>query len=682
MNIKRLLPIALSLCFLFSCSKGGQDVLPQESEMPLSTTSVAVDLSAELAESDLRALDITLKADGPTPELGKKLTFSSVCIIKNASGNKTYYVNIPWHNEEGGRYLTTGLFLTKTIDNGALDITLPDPSNPSNPDNEWYMMGFLGGSYNHSTKRVSYNPNPDKLVGVALGETQSRDIPIGFGWTKLKILPNGPRSVLITTASGKSRPRPSDTPDSSKGIQFQILGSMLRLSLNNENINRGTTTEEKGYDAHNAYAVRIKHITFESNVLTTSNGYYDLRQAPAVTNSDIMAYTPASGERVYTFEGNAQGVDIASGKSHDKQFLIWASPLATSGSVDKPVTHLVAEAKRLDGGAEQALPAMSRLYIWGSRGKIKHGSRHAVKTYIVRPKLALEYTATSYYDLDLGETFPKGEGNVPLGLYSYERAKAIVPPQGWILPMVTDVNGAWMHTRITGFDTSFEKTGTPSNFDTKGGGRMATRINGIYSNSYTGLHTATSAGARTIYALLNRGDKNSSNAPTQTPASRVQYVVVRYKASTGQDIQIDAAYLGPNYVGDNLAPCSTSFFGQHATDLVQRSYRARAALRLDYYENKSKYTGLGVQTWSFPDASKYATFAERRIATFVVKEEQYANTGSNETHVSTDYYALTALVNSIVNDKNNPTKSKLADMYVPLILIQAPGTGWGASTTP
>ncbi len=479
-------------------------------------------------ESAYRSFAFELGKDGPELKM-KESPVKSVIIISD--GNNHYYFDLTWNKTQGKNHLyVKGTEVLKELTGKQVSIT---------EGKDWYIMGCLGGNY--SNYQVHYQPNKTLQV-ITEGESIEKDLPMYFSWTKLSITTKDGKT-LLKVAEGKS-------------IDFRPLGMLMRLQLNNKN----------------SYTTKVKSILFQSNVLSTGKGYIDLSSyglppiPPTGLKSDLSWKENSEKDTPYTFVGEDGTTilepTIEAGKTFGKNFLIWAMPQEN----DNPMTHLLANAVRMENGQEMTYPKMKTLYIWGSTNQPKEGTRRILKAQILRPKMALEYFAPNYVGTSSISSSPLSTTHdyTGAGLYDYGTISATDFLLGtvYMVPEVVDAMGLFIPTP-NGED--FKKLDNDPNEVEE-----TIRINGV-SNRYRDLYQTVSENV--IYALRLDG----------VGTDRAQYSAWKYTLlppvySGSEDkaahVKIECVYLGVNYKGQFPNIVGEDFWNLHQSDIVSRTYYA------------------------------------------------------------------------------------------------------------
>lgn len=526
---KKIALFLLSFIAFSSCSKSVQeaDTIPKSEHTQIAERGLPISLSLDgVLDADLpqdeeaRAFAFNVTNTGPELKLTEE-KIPSVVIIANADKSIVYYLDIKWSKTVGQNHL---YFKDTEITTDLLGQGI----NLS-PGNQWYIMGYLGGTFDNTTKEVRYNPNGARLISTGT-EPTVKNVPIAFAWTPLEVKYYGQNQLAL---SGKDR------------IRFKTLGMMMRLTLKNEF----------------SSSIRIKNIRYQSNALSTTAGHYNLSVSnlPATNSTALPTWiSSAIAEPKYPF-GSASGapinVDLTKDGSYYWSFLVWAMP--KEPTVQQPMTHVLAEATRLTDFKEETYPKMSSLYIWGSTNIPKERTRRKISARIYRDKMALEYFAKNYVghngfnvaNLATPELYTTAYwGNIPLFSYP-EVSKANALRDGWRVPYYKDARGLYF-VNLEGDNIQF----TGSTLRTLS--NMSVRVNGE-EKSYTDVYKNGS----TIYAL--RFDGNDKKI----------YSAWRYNFSIDGGATIEAVYLGPNYKGniDNIS--QNEFWLLHQADIIKRSYR-------------------------------------------------------------------------------------------------------------
>lgn len=554
--------IALALAFVLAigaCSNQAEPIKDDEQgqrSVPAVSQSILLTLEGQEAQYTSvdaigsRAVAFEISATGPKLKMTEEKV-ESVAVIANQDQSTTYYVKIEWDKEAGKNRLFVRNYEIKQDLDG----------NPLNLDTNqtWYIMGYVGGTYDHSTKRVSYNPNGSALQSGANGEVIKKAVPIFFPWTELQVKQYGSYQLAL---SGLDR------------INFKTLGTILRVTLKNS----------FGQD------VRIKNLRLLSNSLRTTSGYYKLGKTdlPAISTTTLPQFTfetalsTSSGnyyrsmnEPVYTLQTNdgvATNIDLTSGATFDKSFLIWAMPDVTATA--RPVTHLLADVARLKNGVEQNAPKMETLYVWGTNRVFAERSRQLLSANVLRSKMSLEYFAPDYvgYGEMVGtnglapsrSTIDKG---IPLFTYSQIQQPNILKG-GWRVPMYQDARGMFM------VDLSDVAHGSHSALAFKGSTARRTISQSVRVNGELATYTDVYQMGASIYALrfANRG-----NGQKLYSAWRYSYNNAATKGAL-----IEAVYLGPNFKGTIDDIVDPYFWTIHKNDVITRQYTSSTY----YYDDR------------------------------------------------------------------------------------------------
>ncbi len=511
----------LVLLLLVSCSKSDE---PNGGKSSSDEKASIVSMNLEGETEDSRAMNFLLNADGPVLKMTEE-AMKSVAVISNSAGTKKYYVEITWNKTAGQNHL-----YVKNLD---INTDVYGTPLAMNTTENWYIAGYVGGTFDKNNKRVSFNPNGSKLQAVTVGKEILKPVPVYFPWTKLEVKEAGGRIYVNTPKTGK--------------ITFRTMGLLMRVELKN-------TMD---------YVVRIKSITYQSNALDTGAGYYDLNALPTVGTTALPAWTAAAQEPKYIFvdeNGTTTLVPEMNGKStYGKYFLVWGVPKAKMPA--SPVTHVLANAVRVLNGKEQNVPKMTTLYIWGSTNVPKHGTRRILHTSVVRPKLALEYFGEGYVGTNpqaanpvhITNTYDQG-----IGKYTHSQISAAnFMNANWFVPEVLDAHGlfkyVWKYLK-------FENQATPGPHHDD----ADVRVNGQIIKGRDSYWN----GNPSIYALrFQNADKLQYSAwrytlgPTIDPAG--------YNA---KGIRIESVYLGPHYKGSFEDTRKSSFWTLHTADYVSRFY--------------------------------------------------------------------------------------------------------------
>lgn len=496
---------------------------------PQPKSSGEVYLTAEASvENAYRSFAFELGQDGPELKM-KETSVKSVVIVSDGSNH--YYFDLTWNKTQGRNHLyVKGTEVLKELTGKQVSIT---------EGKDWYIMGCLGGNY--SNCQVHYQPNKT-LQAITEGKSIEKDLPMYFSWTKLSIATKEGKTFL-KVAEGEL-------------IDFRPLGMLMRLQLNNKN----------------DYTTKVKSVQFQSNALNTGKGYIDLSSygLPPIPSrglkSDLLWKEDSEKEMPYTFV-DEDGVTplepvVEAGATYGKNFLVWAMPK----DVDYPMTHLFANAVRLENGQEKVYPKMETLYIWGSTSQPKKGTRRILKTQILRPKMALEYFASNYVSTSPTSSSPLSMTHdyTGAGLFNYSEVSATDFLSGtvYMVPEVEDAMGLFIPTQ-EGED--FKKLDNVPN-EVEG----TIRINGV-SKKYKDLYQTVSGNV--IYALRMDG-VDTDRAQYSAWKYTLQPPVYSGSEDKAAHVKIECVYLGLNYKGQFPKITEESFWTLHKPDIVSRTYYA------------------------------------------------------------------------------------------------------------
>lgn len=547
-NFDKIL-FVLAVFLLGACSKEGTPIV---SEGPSAKASDAVpitmSLEATVDEDQFKAIAFELGSTGPSLVMSED-NVNSVVVITNRSKSKVYYSEITWTKVVGKKTLSYAGPLT--------DLTSGQPIRLSSGE-EWFMMGYLGGTYDKVNKRVKYDPNiGSSLRALAQGDKVDKAVPIYFPWVQFTVNTRG--DVL------------------NKSVRFMPLGLMMRIELKN----------------NNTYDVRYKHLYFNSHVLSTGAGYYDLSATnlPQIPNNPATEIgtsatwtSEATTEPKYTLlanDGTALDVTVKAGATYDKNFLVWAMPHSSTDArtTKRSITHLLADAVRVVNGQEQATPKMTSVYIWGSTNMPIERKRVLLKTSLLRIKQPLEYFAYNYVSTTPLSSDPIASGSTNIGTFTYDQMSSgtFLGTSGtWRVPSVEEARalfhnmGEWLR-----FDTQMIKTSQTSDigphYDTAN----------VRVNNETASYTDVYYNGSSIYALrfLGNGQK--------------YYSAWRYTYPVKNPVQIECIYLGTHFKGDIDDVRQASFWDNlHNKDYISRTYNP-----VQVYDTGGAYRYTYPSTW-------------------------------------------------------------------------------------
>lgn len=335
------------------------------------------------------------------------------------------------------------------------------------------------------------------------------------------------------------------------------------------------------------YSARYKKIWFQTNALNTNNGYYkiDSSSLPAIptnTNTEVAGsgtWVPASTtEPSYTFYKDekfsiVEDVVVASKQTHSNYYLVWAMP--TTPAPTAPVTHLLAEAKRLSSSmTEEATPKMNAVYIWGSTNMPQEDTKRILKTRLVRPKAALEFFSKEYVK-STETSFPPYPNTNTNGVDLWDYNQISDPyfvKAGWHIPNYYE--GVALMVPVENYALKF---GVDKEFPVP---NVPTIVNGERKNSLDRF-LMSSQHSDIIYALRFDDEKKD------------QYSAWRYTKDANKNIKVECVVLGPSYKGSISDIAKESFWSYHQMDIIKREYPIAASMKYDnnpYYYYEYNYT--------------------------------------------------------------------------------------------
>lgn len=548
-NFGRILCL-LGLLVLGACSQEHTSAYSEQaSEDNSNTMPVSVSLEATVDEEQFKAISFELKNDGPALLMSEE-DVNSVVVISNRSKSSVYYSEIKWKKKTGANALSYAGTLT--------DLATGRPLRLSSGQ-EWFMMGYLGGTYDKASKRVRFNPNSGGgLRALSVGEKVDKAVPIYFPWAQLNLNSRG--DAL------------------NKSIRFMPLGLMMRVELKNSN----------------TYDVRFRHLYFSSHVLSTGSGYYDLSgtklpNIPTNLTTAVGASAPwvadATAEPKYPLlsnDGTALDVTVKAGGTYSKYFLVWAMPHSSTDARTKKrtITHLLADAVRVVNGQEQATPKMESVYIWGSTKMPVERKRVLLKTSLLRVKQPLEYFAYNYVSTFPQASNPIASGSTNIGTFTYDQmaSSTFLGTSGtWRVPSLEEARGLFHDVgEYLRFDTQMLHTKTPIDI----GPHKSPQKRVIVNNEAADYEDVYYNGP-SIYALRFSGN------------GQKYYSAWRYTYPVKYPVKIECIYLGPHYKGDIDDVRQASFWDNlHNKDYISRTYNP-----IEIYDTSGTYRYTYPGTW-------------------------------------------------------------------------------------
>lgn len=584
-QMKRSISTALWLLALLTVACTGEHTPVGERPSPTPETTaeavpISLSLEASLDEQALGAMSFEVESTGPKMILPEK-DIKSIVAIANKDKTKVYYAEIMWKKTKGINHLSYKGKITDLETGTELEL---DPSQ------EWYMMGYLGGNYDKSNKRVNFNPNSSTaLKAVSVGETLEMTVPIFFSWSPLNV-----------TAQRYGE---------NKNIAFRPLGVMMRVELTNEN----------------EYDVLFKSIIFDSYVLSTSAGYYDLNastlpnvpSSPATTSASAPWVSTTNQEPNYTFannSGSALKVIVKAGNTYPRNFLVWGMPHESTDSRKRNITHLRAHAVRLetDREIERPTPKMEQVYIWGSTQMPQNGTRRLLKASLLRVKQPLEYFSTNYVSMSptsngTGSPIAKSD-NSDIGLFAHDQiaqVEGLINGYGWHVPTPTEADGLFhAMNKWLRFDKSNDG---PHHND------VNVKVNGstsLYRDTYYNYN-------HDIYGLRFQKSPRDDGSRHDLAQHQPKYISAwKYGYTAGQNARIESVYLGKHYKGDIQDILQPSFWALHTPDYISRRYitkeikdkvgpTIRYNLAATWSNGKVGTNERVAWAWGVPNASDY-----------------------------------------------------------------------------
>ncbi len=516
--------------------------------------SLALNLSGEArmifdgAQDKNRGITYSINEDAKgadiAPLTAKNLY--SIAVISDEQGTETHTFYLEWNKStEDGRYYV------KEIGKNDID---GKPIAKLDLNKEWFISGVLTTSKDKidvANRKINFTPNADispvNHDGTpsnkrSIGKNQiQNDIPLYFGWTKL-IVPaiNEGRDAISTIKRSQTLGAPS--------IKIRPMGTLMRIKVRN----------------NNDYAVRVKSLRVFSSVFATKDGAIDLKGYNYSQKAEEIKYVP-----VQTTEDELHDMadfDLEPRQTYDHDFLVWGAPMKpiTSGGTTyftgRPFSQIILNVKRLEGGVEQERPKMDALYVWGSEyNNPKQSTRLRITANITRPMGVLEYFSDGYWD---GTTNGHSFTTAPeayvlknnLELYdmtdnefpseykalSYNDGRLLAPT--WTVYNRADFPNAETNSAVVGGSTSTAIIfpGEPNPTTTKD---SIQQINGV------------------LYAL-RFDDGKEAGKRKHLSAWRYNYA----------NATIESVYLGPSFKGVFSDLLKDSFWRNHASDIVKRTY--------------------------------------------------------------------------------------------------------------
>lgn len=556
-RILRATAVALVLLSGIACRNEEPDLrvqgLPTDveasAELPASEATLAgvsLSLEASLPEDEdvLKAFNYVVKETGPELRLPEE-SVPSICVLSNRMGTLRHYLKINWTKTRGKNHLYIKQYQLPARDLYDQPIRLEQGSS-------WYIMGFLGGQWDHQNKRVMYDPNnQNRLKAVVLNtqankemaESLSKDIPIYFSWTPLTVR-REPTANNDWVAVALRRDRGRETEK--EVVRFRSAGVMMRVEVTNKE----------------SYRMKVHNLQLYSNALRSSSGYFDLASPPPTTNGNrvndaLPTWNPNDHGNHATFVFERAGrnqtgdliLDLEPGRPFHNYFLLWAMPRNPAGGAT-PLTHFMVKAKRFDQGKEQTIPVMEHLYVWGSTNQPQAHTRRIIKAHLYRPKMALEYLAKGYKrGNDKQPNFSASPQN-----YTWDNVAGTnsVVPTGYRRMNETDDMLALFGAGAFTFEDVKARE--------KGHGVYIT-VNGasIYSNDYMRYKESV------IYGLRYRGGEAS-------PDLRMQHSAWRYLLGKDGSVELQSVYLGPKYKGELTDIMTSDFWDLHREEIISRKF--------------------------------------------------------------------------------------------------------------
>lgn len=549
-RILRATAVALVLLSGIACRNEEPDLrvqgLPTDveasAELPASEATLAgvsLNLEASLPEDEdvLKAFNYVVKETGPELRLPEE-SVPSICVLSNRMGTLRHYLKINWTKTRGKNHLYIKQYQIPDTDLYDQPIRLEQGSS-------WYIMGFLGGEWDHQNKRVMYDPNnQNRLKAVVLNtqankemaESLSKDIPIYFSWTPLTVR-REPTANNDWVAVALRRDRGRETEK--EVVRFRSAGVMMRVEVTNKE----------------SYRMKVHNLQLYSNALRSSSGYFDLASPPPTTNGNrvndaLPTWNPNDHGNHATFVFERAGrnqtgdliLDLEPGRPFHNYFLLWAMPQNPAGGAT-PLTHFMVKAKRFDQGKEQTIPVMEHLYVWGSTNQPQAHTRRIIKAHLYRPKMALEYFSKGY---------KKGRNTKP------EFSET---------PTNFDWNGALEASKVPGY----RRMESDEIIILTASG--AASFDGVKSGETSYGYPAVINGVRSVFADRMRLIGDVMYATRFSTPDSLQHSAWRYLFGKDGSVELQSVYLGPKYKGKLTDVINPDFWDLHREEIITRRFQ-------------------------------------------------------------------------------------------------------------
>lgn len=283
--------LALGLLALSACSQEARQSEPQPTvQQPTEQGSLALSAQALSSsfedEETARAIEFDLGKKGAmTDPKFKGLTAGSkfLCIIRSSNpAQPINYIQMAWKQEAGD---------SKKFYIEQKDGHFPFSFTPGQSLGNLSMMIVVGGTWDATSKRLTFDQQITQVTTSAGRETATLDVPYFSAWMPLDIEDPTPQYLKVKL---RGYTRGSATEKAVFALQPQ--GMLLRMRVENEMVNTNNTTRN----------LRLNKLHIRSTAYSGS-GYYDLSEnavrtgatkATETRNAQLLPWT-ASDSRAY-----------------------------------------------------------------------------------------------------------------------------------------------------------------------------------------------------------------------------------------------------------------------------------------------------------------------------------------------------------------------------------------------
>lgn len=476
---------------------------PQRAEQPMEQRLIALSAQAfslpfSEEEQSARTVSFDLGTKGAmTDPKFKDLSAGTkfLCIIRSSNpAQPINYVEMTWKRDAGN---SKKYYIEQTDGPFTVKFTSGQPLG------QLSMMIVVGGSWNATTKRLSFSPQISKITTSGGREVATLDVPYFSEWKPLDIENDAPEALKIKLQGYKQ----GSTPEPAFTLQPQ--GMLLRMRVENEMLALDGKTRDltlsKLYLRSTAYAGGGYYDLSETAVRTGVNKTAETRNAQLLpwVFSDTRSYKEttfdlSSSPLSLPYDGtgrtayNRFGIDGRTFYNYPNSpwLLCWVKPTGQSGqdvgqndgSRSRVRTEMLAEVEdtrantvysnvegvdKLEAAGRIVVPSMKALPVYASRkltikngqnAGFVNGAAYTLTLNLQRTPMALDLLSEEAVKQD-GKSFDEGDyTNV-----GYFRASSLTTESGiqQTLPITTTTD--WRYPKFQMLATIMGTTKANSN---------------------------------------------------------------------------------------------------------------------------------------------------------------------------------------------------------------------------